>query len=121
VAEGRAEIGGITGLGTGSLGIYYREICLSSVATQFDEQVKGLGSERVLFGNLAVDFIDDHNRFVAHFEGFLENKTGSAAWGLRQHPPAEAHRPPIIMTRSTSPPKSAWPGVSTMFILTFHR
>ena len=63
-------------MGTGSLGIYYREICLLIGGTQFDEQVKGLVQNAFWFGILAVDFIDDHHGFVAHFQGFLENKTG---------------------------------------------
>jgi hypothetical protein len=62
-----------------------------------------------------VDFIDDDDRRQARFESFESTKrvcgsTPSAASTRSRMPSA------ILSTRSTSPPKSLWPGVSMMLI-----
>jgi hypothetical protein len=64
----------------------------------------------------AVDLVDDHDDRHAQLEGLAEHEAG-----LGQRPFAASTRriAPSTMrrVRSTSPPKSAWPGVSTMLIL----
>ena len=74
--EVRAEIGGITGLGAGGLGVDDREIGLLVGGAQFDEQVKGLVENALGFGIFAVDFVDNDHGLMAHFQGFLEHETG---------------------------------------------
>ncbi len=48
--------------------------------------------------------------------GPWRGRTWSAASGLRRHRPAGTTPSTMLRIRSTSPPKSAWPGVSTMLM-----
>jgi hypothetical protein len=67
-------------------------------------------------GVLAVDLVDDHDDGEAALEALRSTKrvcgSGPSAASTSSSAPSA-----IMSVRSTSPPKSAWPGVSTMLIL----
>ena len=65
-----------------------------------------------------VDLVDDDDRRKFGFERLHQDVTGLGQAGLRWRRPASRTPSTIFNARSTSPPKSLWPGVSTILILT---
>ena len=63
-------------------------------------------------------FINDNNRMQVLNAMLFATQNGFVALALQKHLPISKTPSAIFKTRSTSPPKSVWPGVSITFILT---
>ena len=99
-------------------GVDDREVERRVVGAQLDEQVEDGVEHLGEPGVGAVDLVDDDDRPQPVLERLAEHEAR-----LRQRPlggidEQEARRRPSCRTRSTSPPKSAWPGVSMRLTLT---
>ncbi len=88
----------------------------SSVASN-QEQLQDFIHDLMDPGVGTVHLVDHHDDLVSQPRAFWRT---NRVWGrpLRR-PPAEGTPLTIFRIRSTSPPKSAWPGVSTILILVF--
>ena len=98
-------------------GVDHRDVQLVGILGQLQEEVVG-GLERPLgVGQGAVQLVDHQDRSKPHLEGLAQHEPG-----LRHRPSAASIRSrqpsAMLSTRSTSPPKSACPGVSMMLIHT---
>ena len=94
---------------------------VASSASELDEQVEDLVEHLVGPGVGAVDLVDDDDRPQAALEGLAQHEARLRHAAPRRRRPAAGTPSAILRTRSTSPPKSAWPGVSMMLILTCRR
>ena len=108
------QVGGGDALAAG--GVDDREVERGVVGVQLDEQVEDGVEHLGGPGVGAVDLVDDDDRPQPALERLAQHEAR-----LRQRPSAAStsSRQPsaIFRTRSTSPPKSAWPGVSMRLIL----
>ena len=98
-------------------GVERRKVGLRVARLELAEEVEHLGEHVVRPRVVAVDLVDDDDDRQAELEAFCSTKRvcgsgPSAASTSRSAPSA------IFSVRSTSPPKSAWPGVSTMLMVT---
>jgi hypothetical protein len=93
----------------------HREICLFIRRTRSMKRSKVWFKCPFRFRILAIHFVDEHDR-LCPFRGPFSTRNGFAAWALCCIQTA-AERIHHVITRSTSPPKSACPGVSTILIL----
>ena len=117
--EQRAEVGAglrqVAGGGAGlGVGVDDRELDLVVIGAEVDEQVVDRVED---FGRARIGPVDlverhDHREVAGH--RLLEDVSGLGKGSLgRIH--QQQHGVDHEEDRSTSPPKSAWPGVSTMF------
>jgi hypothetical protein len=101
-------------------GVQYRKIQLILVGVQIDEKAVYFVENFFGPGIVAINFIDDGDKRQSQVQGFFSTKRvcgkGPSEASTRRIAPFT-----MLSARSTSPPKSAWPGVSRMFTLTlFH-
>ena len=110
--------GEIVGRGAGlAVGVHDGEVEHGLVGVEVDEEVVDLVENFLRAGVGAVDLVDDDHGGKAGFEGLRENVAGlgeRAFGGVYQQNDTIDHLQGGV---PTSPPKSAWPGVSTMLIL----
>ena len=95
----------------------HREVELLVGRAERDEQVEDLVEHLVGRRVGAVDLVDDDDRLAGRSASALPSTNlvcGIGAFGGVDQQEAPST---IFRTRSTSPPKSAWPGVSMMLIL----
>jgi hypothetical protein len=95
--------------------VEHRELELLFRGVEIDEQVVDLVDHLVDARVGAVDLVDYHDRRQVGLERLAQHEAGlrqRALGGIDEQHDAVDH----LQVRSTSPPKSAWPGVSTMLI-----
>ena len=98
-------------------GVDDREIELRVVGAEVEHEVEDLVDDLVRAGARAVDLVDDDDRLEAVLERLLEHEARLRHRALEGVDDQQAPSA-IFRTRSTSPPKSAWPGVSMTLIFT---
>jgi hypothetical protein len=98
-------------------GIDDGEVHLLVGSTQLVEQVEGQVHGVVGVGAVPVHLVHHHDGRSPRARAFLVTKR---VWGMGPSTASTSSSTPSTMpsTRSTSPPKSAWPGVSTMLMCT---
>jgi hypothetical protein len=96
-------------------GVDGREIELLVGGVEFEEKLETSCRAPCAGGVVAIDLVDDHDGLGADFEGLAQHE---ARLRLRAVVASTTSNTPSIIfrMRSTSPPKSAWPGVSTMLM-----
>ena len=94
-----------------------RELDVVVGGVEVEEQLVDLVEHLVGAGVLAVDLVEHDDGRQVRRPAPSTARSGSGAAGPRPRRRAAATPSTIARARSTSPPKSAWPGVSTRLIL----
>ena len=112
-----AVIGLAASVAVHSRGVHHREVELLVAGAQFHHEVEDLVHGTLGIGVGAVNLVHDHHNAQATLKRMGKHETGlglRALVGVHDEQGAVA----MLSTRSTSPPKSAWPGVSMTLIFT---
>ena len=87
----RAEVGRVNCIfwGQGRFAFFcncvnYGEIKLLGVGCQFQKEVLGHTEDHFRAGGRPVYFVDNHNRFEAHFKSFSEDEPGLGHWAVHR-------------------------------------
>ena len=89
----------------------------SSVGIKIDEQLQYFVNNFIRSCFRTVDLVDTYDNGQVQFQGLLQNELWSEALAPSKASTTRITPFTIFRTRSTSPPKSACPGVSMMLIL----
>ena len=107
----------VRGIAFAAAGVDVREVEGQFVGPQLDEQVEHFRQDFAGPAVGTVDLVDHDDRLQADFERLLDDVAGLRTRPLEGVDQDQAPSA-IDSTRSTSPPKSAWPGVSMMLTFT---
>ena len=97
-------------------GVNERRVELIFAGVEFEQQFQNLVVDLVRVGVFAVNLVDDDDDFQAVASAFF-NTNRVCACGPSNASTSSSTPSTMPRMRSTSPPKSAWPGVSTMLIV----